>query len=119
MIETLNTWSFVATDPTDASALSTLAHYQKVPIGMTIVYVTVGPLEDDAGATLDINDDGTGVITAVDASDKDVPGTWISTHFGGTNAPVTIAADSVVTFDFNSAAAGNAFMVTIWYLASE
>lgn len=93
--------------------------YFTVPQSMTIVYVTAAPSVDDADLTLDINDDGTGVITAVSCADQDVPGTWASTHVGGANAPVTIAADSVVSFDANDAAANTRLYVQIWALIGE
>ena len=51
--------------------------------------------------TLDINDDGTGVIEGIDVSDADVPGEWESTHVGGSSTPVVIAAGSKISFDVN------------------
>jgi hypothetical protein len=93
--------------------------YFTVPCDLTIVYVTVSPSADDAGLTIDINDDGSGAITGVDASDKDAPGTWVSTHYGGSNDPVTIAADSKVSFDANSAAADTRVFIQIWALTGE
>ena len=91
--------------------------YFYAPCDMTILYVTASPSVDDADLTVDINDDGTGVITAVDASDLDVPGTWKSTAMGGTNAPVVIAAGSKVSLDANDAAANTRIMVQIWFSA--
>lgn len=99
--------------------LSTNYRYFYTPVDLTIVYVTASPSVDDGGLTVDINDDGTGVITAVDASDLDVPGTWKSTHMGGTNAPVTIAAGSKVSLDANAAAANTRILVQIWALVGE
>lgn len=110
------TMVFNITDPTDAAAAAALSVHFYTPFAFTIVAVSAAPLEDDAGADIDINDDGTGVITTVDASDKDVPGTWLSTHAGGSNAPVEIGAGSEVTIDVNDAAAGNRFDVVIYYL---
>jgi hypothetical protein len=86
------------------------------PVPGTIVFVSVAPSADDAGATIDINDDGTGVITGLDASDQNVAGTWNSTHFGGTNAPVEVAASSVLSLDANSIDAGTRVHVQIWLL---
>ena len=114
MIQTL---SFSVTDPDATAAAGTAAVRFELPFNFTIVGVSVCPLEDDAGATMDIQDDGTDVITAVACADKDAVTPWLSTHVGGTNAPVTIAADSEVTLDFNSAAASNVFHVAISYLA--
>lgn len=106
-------------DPDESAALSTLDAHFVTPVALTIVYVSAAPLEDDAGATLDINDDGTGVITAIDVSDADVPGTWSSTHFGGSNAPILVAGGSEISIDLNSAAAANAFQLDIWALVGE
>ncbi len=83
MIEHLNIWSFYLTDPDETAALSTTAIYTDALVPMTIVGVAAAPLEDDASATLDING-GSSAITGIDVSDKDVPGTWKSTHLGGT-----------------------------------
>jgi hypothetical protein len=99
--------------------LGALYRYFYVPVDITIVEVIASPSVDDADLTIDINDDGTGAITAVSCADKDVPGRWQSTHFGGTNAPVTIAADSLCSLDANDAAANTRIMVQIWYLTGE
>lgn len=93
--------------------LSTNFRYFTLDFPFTIVGVTVSPSADDADATIDINDDGTGVITAVDASDADVPGTWKSTHLGGAQTPVAVAAGSKVSFDANSAASGTRFGIVM------
>ena len=74
---------------------------------MTIVYVSAAPGADDPGLTLDINDDASGVITAISCADADVPGEWESTHVGGAQTPVTIAAGSKISFDANNAANGS------------
>ena len=105
--------------PDETAGLGALEYYETIPVDLTIVAVSVAPSVDDAGATIDINDDGTGVIEGVDASDQNVAGTWTSTHFGGTNDPVTLAADSVMTLDANNAAVGTAIYVTIWALTGE
>lgn len=117
MIETLNHMCLTLTDPDETAALGTLEGYFEAIVPMTIIAVSAAPLEDDAGATVDIDDDGTNVISGVDASDANVPGTWLSKHVGGTNAPVSIAKGSLVSFDLNNAAAGNAFFIHVWYLA--
>lgn len=93
--------------------------YLTTPCDLTVVFASVSPSVDDADCSVDINDDGTGVITAIDCSDQNVPGTWKSTHMGGTNAPVTIAAGSLLSFDANSAAANTRIMVSIWALTGE
>jgi hypothetical protein len=116
MNENIVTYSFTAGNPTEGSGLSTNALYFMIPFGATIIYVSAAPLEDDTGATVDINDDGASIIAGVDASDKDVPGEWISTHVGGTETPVAVAAGSVMDLDFNNAANANSFNVVIQML---
>jgi hypothetical protein len=90
-----------------------------VPFGATLVYASVAPWDDDASATMDINDDGSEIIADIDATDKDVPGEWASVHAGGTNAPIAIAAGSEMTLDFNDAAAANRFDCTFHFLTGE
>jgi len=119
MNEKLVVYSFSVSDPTDASALGDLACYFMVPFGATLVYASGAPFADDASATMDLNDDGTVIISALDVSDKDVPGEWASTHVGGANAPIAIAAGSEMTLDFNDAAAANRFDVVFHFLAGE
>lgn len=93
--------------------------YFYVPCDLTVVYVTASPSADDSGLTIDINDDGTGVVTAVGCADADVPGTWKSIHMGGAETPVTIAAGSKVSLDANAAAANTRVHVEIWALTGE
>lgn len=119
MNERLTMISFTIVDPTEGNAISTLQYYFDAIVDMTIVAVSVAPEVDDASATIDIDDDGTNVITAIDASDANVPGTWKSTHVGGTETPVHIAAGSLVSFDANSAAAATAFHVVVWAIMGE
>jgi len=107
-------------DPTEGNAIGTLEGYVDAIVDMTIVGVSVSPQVDDAGATVDIDDDGTNVISGIDASDQNVPGTWKSTALGGgTNAPVHVAAGSKVSFDINAGAIGTAFNVDLYVLIGE
>lgn len=106
-------------DPVDASAVGAAAAVLVTPFDLTIVAVGASPYEDDADATIDIQDDGTDIITGVDVSDHDVPGEWLSTYAGGTNAPVYVAAGSEIDIDVNSGAAENRFDITIWALIGE
>jgi hypothetical protein len=68
---------------------------------------------------MDINDDGVAIVSAMACATKAAPGEWISTHAGGTETPVTIAAGSEMTLDFNAAAAANRFDVVILLLTGE
>jgi hypothetical protein len=116
MNENIVTYTFSVGNPTEGTPLGDNALYFKVPFGATLVYVSAAPWEDDTNATLDINDDGSTIITAMACAVKAVPGEWISTHCGGTNTPITIAAGSILDFDFNSAAAANRFDVVLHFL---
>lgn len=92
-------------NPDDAAALGDNDYYINVPFDCTIVYVAAGSDTDDSDLTLDINDDGVAAISAIDCATKADPGEWISTHFGGTQTPVRVAAGSELSFDANDAAA--------------
>lgn len=92
-------------NPAEGSALGALDYYINVPFDCVLVYVTAGADTDDGSLTLDINDDGSAIVAAMDISDKEDPGEWISTHMGGTETPVRIAAGSELSFDANSATA--------------
>lgn len=117
MLETMQTLTFNITDPVDTAALAGSGSLWMLPYDYTIIYMSVSPMEDDTGATVDLQDDGTDVITAVDAADHDVPGEWISTAAGGAQTPVYVAAGSEMEFDFNNAAAGNRFDICLVVLA--
>lgn len=119
MNERVVNYSFSIFDPTDLSAVGDLACYFMVPFTATLIYASVAPWDDDASATMDLNDDGTTIISALDASDKDVPGEWASVHAGGTNAAIAITAGSEMTLDFNDAAAANRFDVQFLFLTGE
>jgi len=98
-------------------AIGDACHTITVPYDLTIVFVCVSSNADQATQTVDINDDASGVITAIDAADASVPGTWKSTHMGGANAPVVVAAGSKLTFDVNNNTDTNAkVMIQIWAL---
>jgi hypothetical protein len=95
--------------------LGALYRYTHVMQDITIVAVDASPSVDDPDLTIDINDDGTAAVSAVACATKATPGTWKSTHIGGTNAPVKVAAGSVLSLDANSAAAGTRVLLKIWY----
>ncbi len=101
------------------TTLSTTYQYITVPISMTIVGVVASPNVDDTGLTIDILDDTVEVIAGVVCDTKATPGTWLSTHLGGANAPVRVAADSVLSLDTNAAAANTMVTVHIYALVGE
>lgn len=120
MNEKLVTYNLQIFDPdTAGGAVGASAWLGMVPFGATLVYASVSPHEDDAGATIDIQDDGTDIVTAISAADHDVPGEWISTHCGGTNTPVAIAAGSELEIDANNVAATTRLDVTLVFLHGE
>jgi len=107
------------TDGEVGVTLGALYRYITVPCALTIVAVSVSPSVDDT-MTVDINDDATaGVIAAIACVTAAAPGTWTSTHMGGTETPVSVAADSVLSLDANAAAAGTRIKVQIWALTGE
>lgn len=96
------------------TALGDNFQYVTTPCSFTVLYVTVAPDEDAAGCTVDINDDGSGVITGIDCSDADVPGTWKSKAMGGSDDPVVIAAGSKISADANSAGVSTGITIHIY-----
>ncbi len=104
-------------NPNDAAAAA--AQYFEALTDMRIVGVSAAPSKDDAGALLAIGDDGSAVITGIDMSDNNVPGTWQAKGYGGTNAVVDIAKDSLVSLTPTVNAVATSFNVTILYLAGE
>lgn len=119
MNERLVAYNLNIADPDESAGVTTAACMVMVPFGCTLIYVSVSPFEDDPGATIDIQDDGSDIVTAVDASDHDVPGEWISVHAGGTETPVAVAAGSEIEVDVNAGAAANRFDVTLLFLTGE
>jgi len=90
--------------------------YITTDVPLTIVGVSCSPSVDDTGLTVDINDDGSAAIAAIACATKATPGTWKSTHLGGTQTPVAVAAGSVLSFDVNSSEADTRVMVLIYAL---
>ena len=119
MNEKIVVYSFSPFDPDDTAALGNLCMYFMVPFEATLIYVSAGPWDDDAGLTMDLHDDGVEIIAALACADKEAPGEWISTHAGGTNAPISIAAGSEMTIDFNAAAIANRVDVQFQFLVGE
>ena len=108
---------FTAGETGETLGANFLYWYQSV--ACTIVGVSCAPSVDDPDLTIDINDDASASVSAVDCSDQNVPGTWLSYHMGGTNAPVAVAADSLMSLDANSAAANTRVHIVIWILVGE
>jgi hypothetical protein len=90
--------------------------------GMTIVGVSLCATVftgTPTGFNVDIQDDGADVITAVAADTALTPGTWLTPHMGGSQAPVTIAAGSEVEVDLNLTGGSSPtaeFDLVIYYL---
>lgn len=119
MNERLITIPIDMVNPDDGAALGDADHYLNVRSDILIVYVTAGATADDTGLTLDINVDGVGAIEAIDCDTKADPGEWISTHMGGTETPVRVAAGSELSFDANAAANATVLHGYILALSSD
>ena len=119
MNERLIAYNLNIADPDESAGVTTAACMVMVPFGATLIYASVSPYADDSGATIDIQDDGSDIVTAIDASDHDVPGEWISVHAGGSETPVEIAAGSEIEIDVNAGAVANRFDVTLLFLTGE
>ncbi len=115
MNENIISYTFSVADATEGNTVGDNELYFMVPFGATLIYVSVAPWDDGTG-TLDINDDASTIVAAVDATDKDVPGEWISTHCGGSETPIAIAAGSVCDFDINTGDAANRYDVCMLML---
>lgn len=119
MNQRLIAYTFNLADPVEGNALGALESYFRLPFGATLVYASGAPAADDAGGTLDLNDDGSAVVTALACAVAATPGEWISTHCGGTQTPVQIAAGSLMSIDCNSLAVGVTFAVVLLFLVGE
>jgi hypothetical protein len=100
MSDRLVTFNFSA----QAQATANGVHTLKLPFGITIVGVTVCAeafTGSPTGFNIDIQVGAIDVITAVAANSAGTPGEWKSTHFGGSNTPVAVAAGSVIEVDVN------------------
>jgi len=105
--------------PGAAAKLGANYIYWMAQFDMTIVGVSAAPSADEASGSIDINDDGSGVITAVGCSDQDVPGEWQASGYGGTNTPVYVEAGSKMSIDANSFENGIQAAIVIYALVGE
>ena len=119
MNERIVAYTFFVSDPVEGNALGVLECYFYLPFGGTLVYASGAPTVNDAGATFDVNDDGSTVVTAVACAVKATPGEWISTHCAGSETPVEIAAGSLISLDFNAMDVGNSFAMVLLFLVGE
>jgi hypothetical protein len=120
MTERLVAYTFYLADPVEGNALGALETYFMMPFGATLVYASGAPSADDVGATFDLMDDGAAAgPTALACAVKATPGEWISTHCGGTETPVAIAAGSTMSIDVNAIAAGVQFAIVLLFLVGE
>lgn len=115
MNENIVTYCFNIGLATEGSTIAANAFYFMVPFGATLIYASAAPYIDGTG-DIDINDDGVEILAALDATDKDVPGEWASVHAGGTNAPIEIAAGSVLDFDVNTGDAACTYNIVLNFL---
>ncbi|MGB8644714.1 MAG: hypothetical protein WCF84_05720 [Anaerolineae bacterium] len=85
-------------------------------VGCTLVYVSANSSVDDAGLTCTVKGGSTALTSALDISATATTAEWKSTHVGGTAAPASVAAGTVVSLDFANAAADTRAWVTLWLL---
>jgi len=118
MNERLVAYSLSIMDPAE-TALGASAWLGMLPFGGTLVYASAAPHENDSAATIDIQDDGTDIVTAIACATAGTPGEWISTHCGGAETPVAIAAGSELEIDANSVAATTRLDIVMLFLTGE
>jgi len=99
--------------------LGALSAYWTTPYGFTLIGLSAAPNTDDASLTLDINDGATEIVGALATAVKATPSTWLTTGLGGTQAAVHVAANSVVSFDANSATSGTQVYAQLYVLLDE
>lgn len=117
MMESLRILSF--TFGSNGATLGALEGYVTTPYGFTLIGVAGAPSANDTDLTMDINDDGSVIVTAMSMAVKATPGTWLTPALGGTNTSVHVAAESVLSFDFNNAAANTQVYVQLYVLLDE
>ncbi len=119
MSDRLVTFTFSSQAQADADGVHTLY----TPLGLTLVGVSVTAeafTGSPTGFNVDIQDDGADIVTAVAANTAGTPGTWLSTHLGGSETPIAIAAGSEVEVDVNLVGGSTPtadYDVTLWCLA--
>ena len=101
--------------------LGDLFAYKKIPLQGTIVAIQAAPGADDASLTLDVDNvtDSSAIATAIICATKAVPGVWATEGFGGTNTPIAVDANDIISFDANAAAADTALNIDVWMLTGE
>lgn len=119
MLAPLQSVSFSAQAQTAANGV----HGFTVPYGMTLVGISMW-VEAITGSptnlTIDIQDDGTDVITVAFTVTAAGAAVWNSTALGGTNTPINIARGSVVEVDLNFTGGSTPaadYDITLFYLA--
>ncbi len=118
MSDRLVTFTFSSQAQADADGVHTLY----TPLGLTLVGVGVTAeafTGSPSGFNVDIQDDGADIVTAVAANTAGTPGTWLSTHLGGAETPVAIAAGSEIEVDVNLTGGSTPtadYDVTLWCL---
>ncbi len=120
MNERIVAYTFNLYDPDDTAGLGALSAYFMIPFGATLIYASGAPMVDDAGGNIDLMDDGVACgPTALACAVAATPGEWISTHCGGTETPVEIAAGSEMSIDVNGIAVGVRFDCQFLFLVGE
>ncbi len=100
----MNEGYFTITLCRQAQVALAAAHEFTFPFAVTLVNMSLCASAFPSNPTtfnVDVLDDGADIITAHAASTAGTPVGWESTHFGGSNAPLAIAKDSVIAVDIN------------------
>jgi hypothetical protein len=106
-----------------AQAAANGVHTLYAPLGLTLVGVTLTAeafTGTPTGFNVDIQDDDADVITAIAANTAGTSGKWLSSHLGGSNTPVVVAAGSEIEVDVNFSGGTTPtadYDVTLWCLA--
>lgn len=115
----LLTFTFSAQTQGEADGVHTLY----APVGLTLVGVTLCAeafTGSPTGFSVDVQDDGSDVVTAVAANSAGTAGSWLTAHLGGSQSAVAIAAGSEVEIDVNFTGGSSPtadYDVTLWCLA--
>lgn len=101
--------------------LSTLFAYTRTVLQGTIVAIIASINVDDAGLTVDVDNvtDSSAIAAGIAVATKAAPGLWGTEGYGGTNTPIKVDANDIISFDANSAAANTTIGVEIWMLTGE
>lgn len=118
----MNTNLIALTFTAEAQASAAGVFEFQFPRKATIVFMSLcveAYASSGSSCNIDIQEAGSDVITALTANSAGTPGTWKSTHFGGTETPVTVAALTDIEVDLNLDQGTADFTLVVWALLGE